>query len=595
MKAGLLVSQDEIEGIRGKMERQPWAQAAFRSLKSTADAVFGWQGGVVGTVPRGSVTAVEAAALVYRISGDKDYADAVCRILEKTGSFAELFGSVSSDTFDFGCNTLFTGHQLPHLSIALDLLWDHLDVGVRNHAVEDLVMPAVKHLRTNDRRDSNWQSSHSAGILSAGLLLEDRALISFALDDPDHGLRRHMSTSFLSDGLHWEGSFGYHFGTVRHILISAEMARHSGIDLYSEGEGTPYIRRMLDIAIQMAFPDRSLPINNDAGPMTLDGVSRCFELGYAHYGDPAFGWVVEQSDRSSLYALVAGKESVEVRAPDSASRSLEQTGWTALKSVERSDYWDSEATVAILDHGPHGDWHGHPDKLGLEVFAEGLYWIQNDGSPVGYHNQQHWDYFRRTLSKNTVVVDFLDQDFERAGDDVRKDLERTGTVEGLVLDAGEKRVTASVDWAYNGIAYRRTVGLSGTTVTDAFEVNAESAHTYDYILHGRGVVELSGLGAVRARVPQETGGYEYFVKTAHAQTDDPWQIIFQDGGWPDGRFVPTGKQLTISFEAEAGTEIYIGYAPCRLRGVLRPFVLVRRSCTGTEFRATMEPGTSTQD
>ncbi len=590
MKVGLLVDDAEVEIIRSRIERQPWALGAFRRLKSTADAVFGWRGGTVGSTPRGSASAVEAAALVYRISGDEAYADAAGGILEGAGSFAELFGSISSDTFDFGCNTLFTGHQLPHLSIAFDLLWDELPAKVRDHVAEDLILPAVKHLRTNDRRDSNWQSAHSAGILSAGLVLEKKDLVSFALDDPDHGLRRHMSTSFLGDGLHWEGSFGYHFGTVGHILISAEMARHSGIDLYAEGDGTPYIKRMLDVAIQMAFPDRSLPINNDAGPMALDGVSQHFELGYARYADPAFGWVIEQTDRSSLYALVAGKETVDAVTPGSASVDLEQTGWTALKSVQGTDYWGSGTTVAVLDHGPHGDWHGHPDKLGLEVFADGLYWIRNDGSPVGYHNRQHWDYFRRTLSKNTVVVDHQDQDFERAGDDVLRDLDRTGTVEGLTLSDGAQRVAASVDWAYEGITYRRTVALDGAVVIDAFEVGADEEHTYDYILHGRGVVELSGLGAVRERLPQDTGGYEYFVNTACAQTDGPWCVIFKDGGWPDGRFVPTGKQLTISFEPEPGTGITIGYAPSRLRGVYSPFVLVRRTARNTVFRAALQPG-----
>lgn len=589
MKVGLLVNQDDLAAIKAKMDRQAWAEAAYHRLRSTADAVFlrsdqadgGWRGR--------KAAAVEAAALVYRISGDAAYADAAVAILKEAGSFGELFGGIRSDTYDFGCNTLFTGHQLPHLSIASDLLWEDLPQAVRDHVVEDLIRPAVKHLRTNDRRDSNWQSSHSAGILSAGLLLDDEALTGFALDDPDHGLRRHMSTSFLSDGLHWEGSFGYHFGTVNHILISAEMARHAGIDLYAEGGDDPHIKRMLTVALQMAFPDRSLPVNNDSGAMSLDGVAHTFELGYARYGDPAFGWVIRDSDRSSLYALVAGKEPVEAEPPHSVSSSLSQTGWTALKSEEGKGYWGSSATVAVLDHGPHGDWHGHPDKLGLEVFADGLCWIGNDGSPVGYHNRQHWDYFRRTLSKNTVVVDFLDQHFERAGDDVTKDLARTGKVEDLVLGPDTKRVTASVDWAYEGVVYRRTVALSGAAVTDAFELQSDAEHTYDYILHGRGVVELTGLGVARARPPQDAGGYEFFVNTARARTDGEWRVVFQDGGWPDGRFVPTGKQLTVSFGAVPGTEVIIGYAPSRLRGVYRPFVMARRVARNTVFNVTIQP------
>ena len=61
MKVGLLVDDAEVEIIRSRIERQPWALGAFRRLKSTADAVFGWRGGTVGSTPRGSASAVEAA------------------------------------------------------------------------------------------------------------------------------------------------------------------------------------------------------------------------------------------------------------------------------------------------------------------------------------------------------------------------------------------------------------------------------------------------------------------------------------------------------------------------------------------------------
>jgi hypothetical protein len=534
------------------------------------------------------MASVEAAAIVHALTGESSYAERSEALLLSRGGFAELFGAVRSDTYDFGCNSLLTGHQLPHLCAAVDLLWEALSDEARTHAVDRLVRSAVRHLRTHDRRDSNWQTAHSAGLLAAGLLLEDPDLVAFALDDPDHGLRRHMRVAFRTDGLHWEGSFGYHGGTLSSLLLAAEMARNAGIDLYAEGDGTPFIRRMLDVPIRMAFPDGALPVNNDSGGMTLAGMAAFYELGYARYRDPSYAWIVDRSDRSSTHALLCGEEELRTAPPDSRSLRLDQSGWAILKGIEGPGYWGSDALVAVLDYGPHGDWHGHPDKLGIEVHAGGRCWIQNSGSPVGYHGQEHWEYYRRTLAHNTVVVDGRDQRFERARDDAIRDLARTGRLLSFSPDGPEKKVSAVVDWAYEGVRCGRTLTLRGDALIDEFEVASDEPHTYDYVLHGRGIVEADLPGMARARLPETEGGYEYLIQTSRGSGEKDWRVRFRDGGWPDGRFVPDGKGFEVEGTGEPDTEVWVGYGPSRYRGVRIPFLLVRRRARRTTFRVRME-------
>lgn len=582
MHVGLLVNETELETIRAKIRDHRWAENGCRRLKSQADQIF------IGDRPANStLNTLEAAAIYFRITGDDGHLSHVQSILERTESFPDLFGTVSSSTYDFGCNTLATGHRLPHLCIILDLLWETLPDSVKDHVADNLIRPAVEHLRTNDRRDSNWQTAHSTGLLAAGLVLADKATFDFALNDPDHGLIRHMTTSFLSDGLHWEGSFGYHWGTLRNFLLSAEMVRHTGVDLYSEGDETPYIKRMLDVPLEMAFPDRSLPVNNDAGHSSLDELHQDYELAYARYQDSAYGWVFKDSDRTSLYALLFGEPEVCTETPDSRSTTLAQSGWTSLKEVEGFDYWNSKGMAVVLDHGPHGDWHGHPDKLGIELFANGLKWIGNEGSPVGYHCQQHWEYFRTTLAHNTVVVDFQDQHFVRAGDDVYQDLDYTGELIACELEGSPKTVSASVNWVYEGVEYKRNLSIDSNGLRDLFELVSDKVHTYDYILHGRGKVEPVELEMVRNRLPQETGGYEYFVNTSRGTTGDDSTFVFKDGGWPDGRFVPTGRALEVTIVGTPETEIFTGYGPSHLAGVYVPFLLVRRGGVDTTFQTTI--------
>jgi hypothetical protein len=582
MRFGLLFDESELEKIRDKIERYRWAAGGYRRLRRQADAIF-----MSDKISNETVKAIECASILYAISGDAEYAERSEELIRGCAAFPELFGSAVSDTYDFGCNTLLTGYQLVRLSISFDLLWDYLSEEGRSCITDDLILPATKHLRTNDRMDSNWQTSHSLGLLSAGLAIADEKLSDFALNDKDHGLRRHMAVSFRRDGLQWEGSFSYHSSTLSHLMLAAEMARHVGIDLFSEGEETPYIKRMLDVPIKTAFPDMSLPSNNDSGAINLSNMYEHYELGYARYRDPAYGWIIEKSDRTSVYSLIFGEGTIESGLPESRSLSLEQTGWTCLKSVEGEGYWGSDGKVVTLDYGPHGDWHGHPDKLGIEFFSNGLRWIQDAGSPVGYMCQQHWEYFRTTLAHNTVVVDFKNQQFERAGDNAAKDLEHTGNLICFSPDGKQKIVAASVDWAYDGVHYERTLTLSGDLLIDLFKVSSDNIHTYDYILHGRGVVQAITFEMERSRLPQTEGGYEYFVNVKRAGCEDDWAVIFNDGGWPDGKFAPTGKQLEVSMEKEEGTEIYTGYSPSNLMGVNTPFILVRRRTRRTVFRSKM--------
>lgn len=66
--------------------------------------------------------------------------------------------------------------------------------------------------------------------------------------------------------------------------------------------------------------------------------------------------------------------------------------------------------------------------------------------------------------------------------------------------------------------------------------------------------------------------------------DIPREILSR----PDGRFVPTGKQLEISVSGQEGTEVYTGYGPSQFRGVNIPFVLIRRNTNNTVFRAVIK-------
>ncbi len=105
MRTGLLLDDADLKRIREKMEACSWASSGYRRLRVQAEEVF-----ITARPSPGMLDAVEAAAIVYAISGEKTYAERAGARIRSCESFPEIFGALRSDTYNFGCNTLLTGH-----------------------------------------------------------------------------------------------------------------------------------------------------------------------------------------------------------------------------------------------------------------------------------------------------------------------------------------------------------------------------------------------------------------------------------------------------------------------------------------------------
>ena len=92
------------------------------------------------------------------------------------------------------------------------------------------------------------------------------------------------------------------------------------------------------------------------------------------------------------------------------------TGYAVLRSQPDGDGQPSPATeqYALLKYGLHGGGHGHPDKLGLTLYAQGSRLAPDLGTP-GYGIDLFQGWYRQTISHNTVILDGLSQRRARVG------------------------------------------------------------------------------------------------------------------------------------------------------------------------------------
>jgi len=591
------ITNEDLAGIKEKARRHWWAKRALKQVvaraESAADLIFAKvQGERVPDLScldeRTNTQVIADIAVASALEGRDDLAEAGCRLLSGWQTIGDVFGSHP----DLGLTTLVVGGQAPLLALGIDLLWSHLPADETERLEHELLRPAVAHLDTHGYFDSNWQTAHNGGYVAIGLLLEDEELVKRALFDPDHGLMRQLVSGVREDGMWYEGSWGYHRGVVNHFMHIAAMLKRSEIDIFHYAEGPNRLRVFLDAALHVVRPDGHMPVCGDGGSFSLFDEAGAYEIAYAEYGDPRYGWVIADTPRDSLEALLYGAEEVTSNPPERTSHVLPTSGHCVLRNADSSQSSAAKDSYVYVNFGTFGDWHGHPDALSIEYFAAGHPLLQCLGSAAGYHDRIHWEWYRPTLSHTTLTVDGEGQEWCRNGNDASKDLDTAGNVLDFAHHERLAIVTASHEKAYPNLRCCRHLALIDDLLVDCFDVSAEAAHTYDLAYHGTGSIE-SALPFEADTDPPTDEAWQYIVNLQVARPLEDWSVHMPSGGWPDGRFHRHGFGLRIWQKHAPDTVVRWGLSP-RGKQPYGPSLIVRRRASNTRFLTLVEPTNAEQ-
>ncbi|ABW02708.1 heparinase II/III domain-containing protein [Caldivirga maquilingensis] len=217
---------------------------------------------------------------------------------------------------------------------------------------------------------------------------------------------------FLNDGGWLEESAGYHNAVLNMVTWGAELLRLNGIDLYSiTSNGEPVIKKAAYWLWNVLDPRYRTPALEDSG----DDIPNPdpFIVGGVRYNDPVLLKVglrlMELGSRpTSLFSALALADGHDlIKSPIEPRHEqvtvLDDSGRFIVRSSD-----EPNATYFILDYGPHGAWHGHPDKLSFELHSNGEPLIVDAGSG-GYYSDLHWKWSRRSIAHNTVTLEDKDQ------------------------------------------------------------------------------------------------------------------------------------------------------------------------------------------
>jgi hypothetical protein len=503
--------------------------------------------------------------VAYRMTGREIYAQHAAEILKiyadkyKDYPIVDNYGKQSDWGARIYSQTLNESIWLIDMTFAYDLVRGsgELSTSDRLHIEKDLLLPsAATVVRGHKEPTNNIQSWINGAQAAVGFELGEKALINEAIDGP-LGFRYQMK-NYVHEGFWIEGAWGYQFYAMRPLTATAEMAKRHGIDLWKQ---EPALRSMFFSPLGVMFPDGMLPAFNDSEEVGLYNNASLYELAYENTHDSRLLAVLDNAPRTSKESLLFGVAVLpETKKSFLKSAVFSESGYAMLRAK------NTDLSI-ILKFGPHGGGHGHYDKLGEIVYAEGRTQAVDPGTQLyGMALHKEWD--QMSVAHNTITADELRQE------------QATGKLIAWKDEDGYIAVTASAGPAYKFANVTRSI-----LVTDEYAVQLDRAHStdgkphiFDFNYHNYGKQTMQMETTPYNEFPK-VNGYIHLEQAQHGKMSS--DVL--------SRFDNEGTAMLLQVLGSTPTEVFQGVAPGPRPAVKVPFVIVRRKGVDVEFITLLVP------
>ena len=275
---------------------------------------------------------------------------------------------------------------------AYDAVRMELDDEDRRIIEEGLLRPLHKLALASSK--SGWENHqlwHLSALGCLSFVLEDEPSARLAMDGP-HGFRALLNHTVNADGMWNEGSWLYHFFSMRAMIpfFTAVVNRGGQIPLE--------FKAMFRAPFRQRTPDGCLPKVNDSARCDFrrGAMTELYEMAYAWWGDSDFGWWVGAKPRTTMEYVLYGRPGTPETMMKEESAALDATGLAFLRSPTKS--------CVMVNYDDYGGWHSHYDKLGLSLWGHGEALCEDPGS-APYASPLHWGWFRTSLAHSTLMAD----------------------------------------------------------------------------------------------------------------------------------------------------------------------------------------------
>jgi len=628
---GIYLSRDEIVAMRDKVKADPRGKVMLDRLIAGCDE---WTRKKIvhpdPTKPAQMTSRGDAQAQAhdtmskmagwlgwaYQLTDDEKYAETAREILV---GYAKLYpndykehkGVHSGDTSKVMAQRLSEAMWLLPLIQSYDLVYNAkcMTDADRKLIEEDLIRHCIRFVQSKrsaadevTRRDrgnakwrttdptgprktvGNWTNFYNAAYIQGGVVLGDQKWIDIGMANT----RSNLHLGIGEDGMWGEGAIGYHqFG--RHALVACtEALARKGLDVY--GFEACRFKNLFDSPVKYAYPDGTSPGINDSGRAPIGGSwqAMAYDFAYLRYQDPNYGVFINAAPRQVFQSagcyfptVVYGKLP-EPELKGLTSLIFDSLGYAILRGED-----GGQQTYLLMDYGPHGGGHGHPDKLNLILFADG---DELAGEPQGYRyeDRRHRQWTRPSVAHWTMSVD------------VHQQAAHTGKLLGF-CDAGDVKIMRGAsNKAYTGVILDRTVVQMPGYVADVYRGWGPNEHTFDYPLCFRGTMDKLAGADPKSLKPMGTPaqfGYKYIMMTKPTTADGNWSATwarpavtvaegqeFDESVPNDERRSHPANEVKALVVGHKGTTVYTGTVPGG-----RHQAVLRRTGKEAVFAAVVDP------
>jgi hypothetical protein len=571
----VLTNAAALSGLNTQAQRYPLFAAELARVRKSVDAEM--KAGISVPVPKDAgggftheqhkrnYTALYGAGLLYRITGDRRYADYARDMLL---AYAKLYPTLGP-------------HPAAANEAAGRLFWQSLNDSVwlvyaiqGYDAVRDVLTPQDRKTIDNDvfRKMATFLSTGSpkvfdrihnhatwadAGVGMTGYVLRDQDLVDKALKGLDKsgkaGFLKQLDLLFSPDGYYTEGPYYQRYALQPFVIFAAAIdANEPQRKIFEYRDGV--VLKAIRTSIQTTYHGYFFPFN-DAMPdksLKTEELYQAIAIGYGKTHDPALLSIAQWQDRTVLTP-----QGLEV-ARDIAAGKSKPFPFASILLRDGPD--GDQGGIAVLRDGPgdkaqvlaakntaQGMGHGHFDKLNWILYDNGEAIVTDYGAARflnieakdgGRYLKENETWAKQTVAHNTLVVDetsHFDADWKSA----------TAAPRQLYF-AGEGPTRASIAemaGAYPGVTFRRALlqlsvdEFKSPLVVDLLKVKGGKPARYDLPLHYTGQLINTGFplqsNVATRPVLGKANGYQHLWVDATGKPDATNGVVT----WiEDGRF-----------------------------------------------------------
>ena len=469
--------------------------------------------------------AIQGAGALYRLTGDRAYADfardlllAYAKLYPTLGPHPAGRGQIPGRLF---WQTLNDSVWLVNASQGYDAIRDTLSDADRRNIDDNVFRRMTAFLSgtpENFDRIHNHATWAVAGVGMTGYVLRDPELVEKALlgssRDGASGFLKQIDRLFSPDGYYEEGPYYQRYALAPFVIFANAIQRNEPQRrIFARRDGV--LLKAVDTLVQSSYAGYFFPINDampDKGLDTEELVAG-IAIAYAQNGDATLLSIAQRQGRTLLSP--EGLGIAEALAADKAEPFAFRP--LMLRDGPGCDHGglailrmgDEDGQTLVMKNTAQGMGHGHFDKLNWLFYDNGHAVVTDYGAARflnieaksgGIYLPENTSWAKQTIAHNTLVVD------ERShfDGDWRQGEAHAPTPLLFEIEEGLQIVSARMQNAYDGVVFDRTLALLShpdlglPVVVDLLRARGGAPRRYDLPLHFGGHLMTVGFDARRA-------------------------------------------------------------------------------------------------